>query len=140
MSLTNGVATLTTTSLAVGSHTVTTAYTSDNGLFNTSTGTLSGGQVVNKADVTVGLAVDHSTSTFGQTVTFTVTVAAVTTGLPTPSGTVTLSEGSTILGSATLSGGQASIPTSALPVGDDAIIASYGGDGNFDQNTLAGLR
>ena len=44
-----------TSSLAVGSHTVTAAYTSDTNLFNPSSGSLSGGQVVDKADVTVGL-------------------------------------------------------------------------------------
>ncbi len=139
VSLTDGIATITTTSLAVGSHTVTTAYTSDNGLFNPSSATLSGGQVVNKADVTVGLTVDHSTSTVGQTVTFTVTLEALTSGLATPTGTVTLSEGATNLGSATLSNGQATIMTAALPVGDDAITASYSGDGDFNQNTSAAI-
>ncbi len=137
VSLTGGMATITTTSLAVGSHTVSTGYTSDNGLFNPSSGALTGGQEVDKADVTVGLTVDHSTSTVGQTVTFTVTVDAVTSGLPAPTGSVTLSEGATDLGSATLSNGQATIMTSALPVGDDAITASYAGDGNFNQNTSA---
>ena len=78
---------------------------------------------------------DQLTTTFGDTVTFTVTVAAVTPGLPAPTGTVTISQGSTVLGSGTLSGGQVTIPTSALPVGNDPIIATYGGDGNFNTNT-----
>ncbi len=137
VSLANGVAVLTTTSLTVGGHTVTAVYTSDSSLFNTSNGTLLGGQTIEKADVTVGLAADHSISVFGQTVNFTATVAAVTTGLHAPTGTVTFSEGSTVLGSAPLNAGHVSIPTSALPIGDDSIIASYGGDSNFGQNTSA---
>lgn len=137
VSLVNGVATLTTSSLTIGGHAVTAAYTSDSNVFTGSNGTLVGGQTVDKADVTVGLAPNDAITVNGQTVTFTVTVAAVTNGLPEPTGTVTLLEGSTVLGMAALSAGQASIPTSALPIGDDSITASYGGDANFAENTSA---
>jgi hypothetical protein len=135
VSLAHGIATLTTSSLAVGVHSVTASFTSDDGLFKTGTGTLKGGQEVDKADVTVGLAADHSTSTYGQTVTFTITVAAVMPGLPAPGGTVTIFEGSTSLGHATLNGGRATIMTSALTLGTDSIIATYGGDANFAQDS-----
>jgi hypothetical protein len=135
VTLTNGVATITTSTLAVGTHSVSASYTSNNVLFNPVSGQLTGGQEVDKADVTVGLTVDHPTTTVGDTVNFTVTVAAVTAGLPTPGGSVTISMGSTVLGTANLSDGQATIPTSALPVGSDSIIASYGGDPNFAPNS-----
>ena len=137
MSLANGVAALTTSSLTVGGHAVTAAYTSDGNLFKPSNGVLVGGQTVNKADVTVGLAVDHAIAVVGETVTFTATVAAVTNGLPEPTGTVTFSEGSTILGSVPLNGGQASFPTSVLAVGDDSITANYSDDSDFAANSSA---
>ncbi len=130
-----GLATLTTSALVVGNHTISAAYASDSGRFNTSSGTLSGSQEIDKADVSIGLTVDHPISTYGHAVTFTVGVAAITTGLPAPSGTVTISEGETNLGRASLINGQATIITSALPIGDDSIVAHYSGDGNFNQNT-----
>src|SRR5208283_317777 len=49
----------------------------------------------------------------------------------TPTGSVTFMDGSTALGSATLSGGKASFKTTSLAVGSQAITAVYGGDGNF---------
>jgi len=79
-----------TTSLAVGSHTVTASYSGDDS-FNSSSGTLSGGQLVIQASTTptttsVGSSV--SASVFGQNVTFTATISASNTGTGTPSGTV----------------------------------------------------
>ena len=71
-------------------------------------------------------------SVYGQPLTFTATVSASSPGSGTPTGTVTFSVGSTVLGTATLSGGSASITTSSpLAVGNDTIKASYGGDTNF---------
>jgi len=66
-------------------------------------------------------------SNFGQPVTLTASVKIIGNG-PRPAGTVTFSEGSIILGTAPLRGGKSSFTTSALPVGQDAIQASYGGD------------
>ena len=45
----------------------------------------------------------------------------------TPGGTVTFLNGSTVLGTGTLSNGVATLSTSALPAGTDSITASYGG-------------
>ncbi len=44
---------------------------------------------------------------------------------------VTFMDGSTALGSATLSGGKARFKTTSLAAGSQAITAVYGGDGNF---------
>ena len=97
VSLTNGVATLTTTSLTVGGHTVTTAYTSDSSLRvqrAVSSGPQWAARRSKRPTAPIGLAADHSISVDGQTVTFPATVAAVTTGLPAPGGTVTFSDSS----------------------------------------------
>ena len=67
-----------------------------------------------------------SGSTYGQTITLSATVAAVS---GTPSGTVQFLADGTDLGSpATLVSGTASISVSTLPAGDDAITAAYTSD------------
>ena len=102
--LSGGVATFTTSALAVGNHTVTTSYGGD-GNFNGSLGTLTGNpEVINKAGPTVALTSSQNPSVFGQSVTFTATVSA--TG-GTPTGTVTFLDGGTSIGTATLSAGVA---------------------------------
>src|SRR5262249_35072107 len=72
-------------------------------------------------------------STFGQVVTFTGTVSADDPNAGTPSGTVRFYEGSTLLGSDTLSGSsnQASITVSTLTAGTHPITAVYLGDAFF---------
>ena len=69
-------------------------------------------------------------STYGQTVTF---VAAVTSskGAPPDGETVNFLEGTTTLGTGTLSGGSAQYMISTLAGGKYNIKAAYGGDSNF---------
>ena len=58
--------------------------------------------------------------------------ATVTSGAGTPSGTVTFLDGTTPLGTATLSAaGLATFSTSSLADGSHSITAAYGGDANF---------
>jgi hypothetical protein len=57
--------------------------------------------------------------------------ATVTSGAGTPSGTVTFLDGSTALGTGTLSAGVATFTTSSLAVGTHTITVAYGGDQNF---------
>ena len=133
--LNNGSATLTTSALAVGSHTVTAAYTPGTGQFNPSSGTLSSSQIVNPASTTIMVGSSAPTSAYGQSVSFTATVAAVTSGLPTPTGTVEFFDGTTDLGSGMLSGGVATFSIAALSVGNHAITAQYFGDDNFSGST-----
>jgi autotransporter-associated beta strand protein len=71
-----------------------------------------------------------SSSRFGQTVTFIAQVSAGPGG-PTPTGTVWFMDGSTVLGSAVLSGSEASLSTNALGVGAHQIVAQYAGEGPF---------
>jgi hypothetical protein len=72
----------------------------------------------------------------GQTVTFTATV----TGGTTPAGTVTFSDGSTVLGGGPVSlngSGQASVSTSSLSAGDHSISATYSGDPTHSGSTTS---
>ena len=75
-------ATFTTSSLAVGSHTITADYSGDTN-FSTSTGDDSASpQVVNQASTTTTVASDPNPSVTGQTVTFTATVDATCSRAP----------------------------------------------------------
>jgi FtsP/CotA-like multicopper oxidase with cupredoxin domain len=92
-------------------------------------------------DSTTALKATPSPATPGESVTLTATVAASTTGTaPTPTGTVSFSVGSTKLGTGTLnSAGIATLATTALPAGSDAITAAYSGDTNFAASTSSPL-
>ncbi len=85
--------------------------------------------VIGPGAATVALTPSGSSAVFGQPVSFTATLAAVA---GTPSGTVTFSDGTTQLGTVPLDGsGTATLTTSALPVGSQAITATYSGDTDF---------
>jgi uncharacterized repeat protein (TIGR03803 family) len=70
-------------------------------------------------------------STYGKEVTF----AAMVTPAPPDRERVTFMEGSTVLGTRSLTGGSATFTTLALPVGTSKITAVYGGDLNFEGST-----
>jgi hypothetical protein len=67
----------------------------------------------------------------GQPVTLSATVTAAAPGSGTPTGSVTFKDGTTTLGTASLTSGQTSFTTSTLSVGSHAITATYGGDAYF---------
>ena len=54
-----------------------------------------------------------------------------------PTGTVTFTNNGSLLGTAVLSNGTASLKTTILPVGSDTIVATYGGDTNFMRRHFA---
>jgi hypothetical protein len=127
--------------MASGSpYTVSASYGGD-GNFLTSSGSLSGNQVVNKSATSTALTSSLIPSLFGQSVTFTATVSATSPGSGTPTGTATFYLGTptgthSLLGTGTLDGsGKATYSTSALPGGADSIYATYGGDTNYNSNT-----
>jgi hypothetical protein len=72
-------------------------------------------------------------------VTLTATVSAVAPGSGKPTGSVTFMDGSTVLGTANLNNGTASISTSGLSVGSHSITAVYNGNPNFTASTSAVL-
>jgi hypothetical protein len=74
---------------------------------------------------TTTLASSPNPSIFGQVVTFT---ASVSSSAGTPTGTVEFFEGTTLLGSGTLTSGKASFSTSGLATSSHPIVAKYEGD------------
>ncbi len=125
--VTNGVATLTTSSLPAGSNSITATYSGDTN-YSSSVATLT--QTVNKMTPTVTVTVP-GTSVFGQSIGIT---ASVPNG---PTGTITLTSGGVTLGSGTItaSNGTVTITTSILPVGPDVITATYSGDASNNSAT-----
>lgn len=133
----SGVATLQTTSLPVGSDSLTAVWFGDSNYVGSTAATVS--EVVSKDASTVALSSSLNPSRAGQSVTFTAAVAAALPGSGTPMGTVTFMNGSAVLGTGTLSAGRAIFTTTTLPVGTDSITAVYGGNGNFNGRTSTAL-
>ena len=129
--LTSGVASLTTTALPTGTDSITAVYGGDAD-FAGSTSTAVG-QTVNKASSATTLKSSLNPSTFGQSVTFTANISGQFSGVAT--GTVTFSNGSSNLGSPSVSNNVATLTTTALPAGTDSITAVYNGDSNFTGST-----
>jgi len=132
----SGVATLTTTALAVGSHPVVASYPGD---ANHASGTSSTTQLVNKAIPTLSLAIAPSPAVSGQPVTLTATVTVPAPGAGTPTGTITFYDNGTAIGTGTLGSGlQATFTLSTLAPGGHTFTASYGGDSSFQSCTTSG--
>ena len=134
----NGDATLTLTTLPAGPNAITAQYSGDSSSAPSTSTVVT--QTVSQASSTTTLTVSPLTSAAGQSVSLSVNVAAVSPGSVTPTGTVTFFSGTTALGSATLDGnGNASMATTGLPVGTNAITAQYSGDTNFTASTSAAV-
>jgi uncharacterized repeat protein (TIGR03803 family) len=132
--------------LTEGTHTVTATYSGSTS-FLTSTGTLSGGQVVNAATAATVVTSSVNPSIFGQSVTFTATISgeyglmknrakrgvkqkdvtgAVAWSTNTGCGTTNVTPGNP---------GVATCTTSSLWIGTDTITATYSGDSNHSGST-----
>jgi hypothetical protein len=137
---TTGVATYTTSSLAVGSSTLTAQYSGDNTFAASSSTSVT--EVVNQAATTTTLTIAPNPTTVGQQVTLTATVSGGTNGVD-PTGAVTflVLNGSATLGSGTVnsSTGVATFTTSSLPAGSYTVTAQYSGDANFLTSTSSSV-
>jgi hypothetical protein len=126
-------ATCATSSLAVGTHSITAVYSGD--AINNGSTSAALSQVVNGgggATTTTTLSSSSNPSTVGTNVTFTTTVTGTA-----PTGTVNFKDGAASIAacsavSLTGSGNArtAQCSTSALSTGTHSIVASYGGDAN----------
>jgi len=118
----NGVASLSTNTLAVGSHSITASYGGDAG----NAPSVSGATVVSvsKAVSNTTLSSSAASVATGQSVTLSVSIAGAS-----PTGTVQFFEGTALLGSATLNAaGAASLVVNGLGDGSHSITAMYSGD------------
>src|SRR5712692_2442114 len=125
------------TPTTAGAKTLTASYSGDTNYTKGTDATAS--YTVNKAGTTTSLTSSTNPSVSGQTATLTATVAAVSPGSGTATGTVTFKDGLTTLGTGTLNAGVATFASSTLALGAHSITAVYGGDTNFTGSTSSTL-
>lgn len=111
--------------MTVGTHIVYANYPGD-AMFDSGGSTAYPNITITQATPAVTVTSPNSTAAVTQPVTFTASLS----GAALPTGTVSFSDGGTVLGSAPVSGGQAALTVSSLAVGVHSIVASYGGDAN----------
>jgi hypothetical protein len=129
-----GIAQFTPAALSVGTHTIGAFYSGDT-LFTASSQSMF--QTVNPAPTSTAVVSSLNPSTYGTALTFTATVSS---GVGTPTGTVTFNDGATAIGTSALSNGKASFTTAALSGGGHSITASYAGSVSFASSTSSALR
>ena len=129
--------------LAAGMHPITAVYSGDSNFYATSAGGSTDpvlSQTVTQATTNTTVTSSPSASTtYGQAVTFTATVAPQYAGVP--SGSVTFYDGINSIGNpVSLSSATASFTTTAtqLAVGTHSITATYSGDPNFYATNVGG--
>jgi len=123
--LSAATATLTYTGQTVGTHTLTATYVPTGGF---ASGSASCSEVVTTLPTTSVLSVSPGNTTFGSPVTLTATVSpTIPPGAGTPIGSVTFYNSGTVLNTAPLSNGVATLTLSTLPGGVDNLTCTYSG-------------
>lgn len=143
--LSNGVATCTEAPnnyLSVGVHTIVASYVGSRGLPSSSVAATLTQATQAQANVSVSSSANPVIS--GQPVTLTTTVAVYGSPVTTPTGPVTFySDGkplaSALLATTSPGNAQASVSTTALPLGTHAITATYQGDGSVTSGASSAL-
>jgi hypothetical protein len=131
-------ATLTTSTLPTGTDPITVVYAATQDFAAATSAVFS--QVVNPATSTTATVTSSvNPAGAGQSVTLTATLVGL---FAAPTGSVTFMEGSTVIGSGTLTAAgslssTATLAISALPVGTDPITAVYAATANFGAATSA---
>ena len=132
----SGVATLSNSSLAAGTYSLTAQY-SGNASFLSST-SAAVPVTVNAQATTTSLAASPNPVTAGQALALTATVQG--SGSTAPAGTVSFLNGSTPLGTAALNAsGVATLSTASLAAGTYSLAAQYSGNASFLSSTSAAV-
>lgn len=122
-----GTATLTVTNLSAGNDQIVAVYNGDNTNALSSSDPVTETVLAPLVQSVVNLS-PSSTSVLSPAAVTLTAALQVTSGTTAPTGSVTFTSGTTVLGTATVSGGVASLSVSNLPSGSNAISASYSGD------------
>jgi hypothetical protein len=128
----SGVATITLSNVPAGAHNLKAQYLGDGNY--TASGSTTVSHSVSQGSTSGALTTSATGTVFGQAVTLTDTVSAVSPASGTPTGTVAFNDLSTAgsAGSQALDGsGVAALVTSTLAVGPNTIQADYPGDAKF---------
>jgi hypothetical protein len=128
----SGVASLTKSNLNADSYPLTAVYAGDVVNLGSTSAVLN--QVVLQATSSATLTSSPNPSTQGQAVTFTATISSPTVK---PTGPVTFTAGKTVLGTAQISGGKATLTISTLSVGSTKVTATYYGNSNIAKSSAS---
>ncbi len=135
VSLSGGLANLPTSTLSVGSHTITATYSGDTNYLPVS-GSAVVPQTVGQANTTTTITSDNpDSSVVGQSVTVNYTVTVNVPGSGAPAGNVTVGDGSVSCTGTVATGGCSLTFTTAGP---KTLAATYAGNSNFSTSTSAG--
>jgi len=127
--LVNSRASLDTSGLSAGAHTLTATYSGDAVFGPTSAST---DMTVNRLTTSLGLTLSSAEVIFGQPVIATVQLGpAPPAGVAAPTGNITFQEGGKTLGAASPSSSSATLTLDGLDVGLHQIDAQYAGDKNW---------
>ena len=132
VAVSDDIATLTTSTLAMGSHSIEAVYSGNSDFSESTAAPLA--QNVTKAGTSTQIVSSANPSRSGQMVDFTVTV---TSPAGTPTGSVQVLDGTSVLATLVLKAGGAKYDTPKLPAGSNIITAVYLGDANNNGGTSA---
>jgi large repetitive protein len=121
------VAQFTTSTLAVGTHSITASYSGDN--YNTVAAALPLSQVISQTVTATTVNALPNPGIAGAAEAITATVR-ITQGAGTPTGLVTFTSGTTVLGTANLTAAGIATINPVLTPGNYTIVATYAGDTN----------
>ncbi len=133
---TTGVATLTTSALTSGSHSISAAYQGSPNHGPATSAPIE--QTVKKTVTTTTLAATPNPGIAGKNVVLTAAVKN-SAGTAATNGSVTFVDGTTTLGTAALGAGGTATISAKLGPGSHAVVASYAGDANDDGSSSAAL-
>jgi hypothetical protein len=126
-----GAASLSMSTLSVGTHPITAVYGGDGAGYLGSTSAIYT-EIVSKSTTSATLAASPNPATVGQSVTLAAAVSPAN-----AIGTVQFLDGATSLGSVSVSNGAATLSTSALAPGNHSLTAVYSGDATNSPSTSA---
>jgi hypothetical protein len=127
----NGQASFTTSALATSAHSVQAFYSGDSNVLGSASSALN--QTVNRGTAGALLRATPTSPLFGQAVTMTVALSAVSPEAGLPTGTVQFLDGGTPVSAAIpLNSGAATFMTTSLRVGTHQLMVAYSGDSNFE--------
>lgn len=115
--------------VGTGTHLAEASYPGDSDYQPSISGTVP--LVAEPEPTTLTVTANPATSFYSQQVVLTAAITPNTAQDHNPTGTVTFSAGSTVLGAESVAGGIATLDVTSLPPGIDAVTAAYSGDTNF---------